>query len=232
MHRTTTIISLVLIAQVISTAAFASIPPLPPTTTTTTTTTATARLRMLTRRTPQEVQLEIKDPVDPDALLQSRAILDELRSGGTSTSAGGDRCSSSALLAIARRYGDVPDDGASGYVVSPERCSEAYESLSSDERRTLLNIHARVKLVAEAQRNSVTDMEIDIPGGKAGQTVSPCRGECRSFAVLPPHLWFSDDVAPLLNIVHPPIFTYPRNEPAVNHQRTPCDDRPRASKNK
>ena len=129
---------------------------------------------MLTRRTPQEVQLEIKDPVDPDALLQSRAILDELRSG---TSTSGNRCSSNALLAIAKRFGDIPDDASSGYVVSPERCSEAFESLSSDERRSLLNIHARVKLFAEAQRNSVVDMEIDIPGGKAGQTVSPCRGE-------------------------------------------------------
>ena len=130
---------------------------------------------MLTRRTPQEVQLEIKDPVDPDALVQSRAILDELRSGSSS---GGTRCSSDALLSIARRFGDIPEDASGGYVVSPSRCMEAFESLSPDERRTLLNIHARVKLFAEAQRNSVIDMEIDIPGGKAGQTVSPCRGEC------------------------------------------------------
>ena len=136
---------------------------------------------MLTRRTPQEVQLEIKDPVDPDALLQSRAILDELRSGGGSSSGGA--CSPDALLAVARRFGDVlPSDGGGGssYVVSPERCREAFESLAPDERRTLLNIHARVKVFAEAQRRSVVDMEIDIPGGKAGQTVSPCRGEYHS----------------------------------------------------
>ena len=138
---------------------------------------------MLTRRTPQEVQLEIKDPVDPDALLQSRAILDELRSGG-GPSSGGGACSPDALLAVARRFGDVlPSDGGGGssYVVSPERCREAFESLAPDERRTLLNIHARVKVFAEAQRRSVVDMEIDIPGGKAGQTVSPCRGEYHSW---------------------------------------------------
>ncbi len=128
---------------------------------------------MLTRRTPQEVQLEIKDPVDPDALLQSRAILDELRSGP----GGSGACSPDALLAVARRFGDVPPDGDGSYVVSLARCREAFESLTPDERRTLLNIHARVRVFAEAQRRSVVDMEIDIPGGKAGQTVSPCRGE-------------------------------------------------------
>lgn len=31
-------------------------------------------------------------------------------------------------------------------------------------------------MFAEAQRKSVADMEVDIPGGKAGQSVSPCRG--------------------------------------------------------
>ena len=40
----------------------------------------------------------------------------------------------------------------------------------------MVNIHSRVKVFAEAQRKSVTDIEIDIPGGKAGHTVSPCRG--------------------------------------------------------
>jgi hypothetical protein len=138
---------------------------------------------MLTRRTPQEVQLEIKDPVDRDALLQSRAILDELRSSGPP--GGGGACSPDALLAVAGRFGDVPPDGGS-YVVSPSACREAFESLTPDERRTLMNIHARVKAFAEAQRRSVVDMEIDIPGGRAGQTVSPCRGEFGFVSFAPP----------------------------------------------
>jgi histidinol dehydrogenase len=174
MHQATIII-IVLLAQLISVVAFSSIPPALLRTTITTATISRGRM-MLTRRTPQEVQLEIKDPVDPDALLQSRGILDELRSGGSSGA-----CSPDALLAVARRFGDVPSDGGGSYVVSPERCREAFESLTPDERRTLLNIHARVKVFAEAQRGSVVDMEIDIPGGKAGQTVSPCRGEYHSW---------------------------------------------------
>merc|ERR1719162_285016 len=43
------------------------------------------------------------------------------------------------------------------------------------ERESLVRIHDRVKTFAEAQRSSVTDVEIDIPGGRAGHTVSPCR---------------------------------------------------------
>eukprot|EP00984_Skeletonema_dohrnii_P017765 scaffold8160_cov144-Skeletonema_dohrnii-CCMP3373.AAC.3 len=33
------------------------------------------------------------------------------------------------------------------------------------------------EVFAEAQRKSVVDVSIEIPGGRAGHTVSPCRGE-------------------------------------------------------
>ena len=129
---------------------------------------------MLTRRTPQEVQLEIKDPVDPTAFVQAKAILDELKSA-SSTSSTSTACSPEALLGIAKRLGDIPPEHDT-YIVSASRCQEAFESLSNDEKKSLLNIHNRVKLFAEAQRRSVVDMEVNIPGGKAGQSVSPCRG--------------------------------------------------------
>ena len=127
-------------------------------------------IKMLTKRTPDEVTLEIKDPVDPTALTQAKAILNELRPE-TQTA-----CSPTALLSIAQRLGDIPKD-ASTYIVPPAQCQEAFNGLTDDERTSLLNIHARVKLFAEAQRKSVNDMEVDIPGGKAGQSVSPCRGK-------------------------------------------------------
>eukprot|EP00584_Thalassiosira_punctigera_P000728 CAMPEP_0172532216 /NCGR_PEP_ID=MMETSP1067-20121228/5344_1 /TAXON_ID=265564 ORGANISM="Thalassiosira punctigera, Strain Tpunct2005C2" /NCGR_SAMPLE_ID=MMETSP1067 /ASSEMBLY_ACC=CAM_ASM_000444 /LENGTH=500 /DNA_ID=CAMNT_0013316703 /DNA_START=60 /DNA_END=1562 /DNA_ORIENTATION=+ len=136
---------------------------------------------MLTRRTPQEVQLEIKDPVDSTALEQAKAILDELRPT-TAAANGNDQqqqnsCSPDALLSVAHRLGDIPSDGAGSdaYIVSPSRCQAAFDSLSDAERRSLLNIHRRVKVFAQAQRRSVVDVEVDIPGGKAGQSVSPCR---------------------------------------------------------
>lgn len=123
---------------------------------------------MLTRRTPTDLQLEIKDPVDPTALTQSRSILDELLSVTKTTVA------PSKLLEVAHRLNDIPSV-TSPYVVTKSQCQEAFDSLSEEERGTLLRIHNRIKVFAEAQRGSVADVEIDIPGGKAGHTVSPCR---------------------------------------------------------
>lgn len=127
--------------------------------------------KYLTPITPQQVQLEIKDPVDPQALTQAKAIIEELKSG-TATANGS--INPAALLTVAKRLGDIPKDGTS-YLVHKDQCKLAYENLDAQEKKSLDNIYARVKAFADAQRLSVNDMEIDIPGGKAGHTVSPCR---------------------------------------------------------
>lgn len=119
---------------------------------------------------PDKVAIEIKDPVDPQALEQAKAILEELKVGA------GGVVSSAKLVDVAKRLGDIPQD-ATNYVVSPEQCKAAFDGLSEDQRTALVNIHARVKAFAEAQRATVKDMEMDIPGGKAGHTVSPCKGK-------------------------------------------------------
>ena len=62
-------------------------------------------------------------------------------------------------------------------IVTKEQCKAAYDGLSDQERTALTNIHGRVKAFAEMQRKSVVDMEMPIPGGFAGHTVSPCKGE-------------------------------------------------------
>jgi len=123
--------------------------------------------RILTDVSPKDVSLEIKDPVDPSALEQARAILQELRPSG--------QVDTSKLVQVAQRLGDIPED-STVLVATKEECKAAFDGLTDDERSALVNIHARVKRFAEAQRASVQDMEIDIPGGKAGHTVSPCKG--------------------------------------------------------
>ena len=121
---------------------------------------------ILQRLTPDLVRNEIKDPVDPQALDQAKAILHELR--GTD-----GRVVGKNLLQVASRLGDLPSD-ATSYRVSAHECQTAFEGLSDRERLALTNIHGRVKAFAEMQRRSVTDMEMKIPGGTAGHTVSPC----------------------------------------------------------
>ena len=142
-------------------------------------------VNMLTPRTSADVQLEIKDPVDPTALTQSKAILSELRPSTTTDNNNNDdslsssSCNPKALLTVAKRLGDIPaadDTNNASYLVTKQQCQEAFDGLSDEERQSLLNIHQRVKLFAEAQRKSVVDMSIEIPGGRAGHSVSPCRG--------------------------------------------------------
>jgi histidinol dehydrogenase len=123
--------------------------------------------QVLNRITPDKVALEIKDPVDPTALGQAKAIIDDLMVDGY--------VGSENLLKVAKRLKDVPAD-ATTFVVSKEECKAAFEGLSDQERTALVNIHGRVKAFADMQRTSVADMEMDIPGGKAGHIVSPCKG--------------------------------------------------------
>lgn len=134
------------------------------------TTKQTMTAGVLNRVTPDNVSMEIKDPVDPAALEQAKAILSELTASNANGSVDAD-----ALLTVAKRLKDVPED-ATTFVVSKEQCKAAYEGLTETERGALTNIHGRVKRFAEMQRKAVVDMEMDIPGGKAGHTVSPCRG--------------------------------------------------------
>jgi hypothetical protein len=123
--------------------------------------------QVLNRITPDQVGLELKDPVDPTALVQAKAIIGDLIVDGY--------VGSENLLEVAKRLKDVPDD-ATKFVVTKEECKAAFEGLSDQERTALVNIHGRIKAFADMQRMSVTDMEMDIPGGKAGHIVSPCKG--------------------------------------------------------
>jgi histidinol dehydrogenase len=122
---------------------------------------------VLNRITPDQVGLEIKDPVDAAALEQAKSILSELRNEAGAVG-------SSKLLQVSRRLGDLPSD-ASSFVVPTEDCRAAYDALSDEDRTALTNVHGRVLAFATMQRQSVRDVEMGIPGGKAGHTVSPCR---------------------------------------------------------
>ena len=125
--------------------------------------------KYLTPITPDQVKLEIKDPVDPQALSQAKDIIAELKNGSGTVDP-------LKLMEVAKRLGDIPEDGTT-FVATKEECKAAFDGLNDEERRSLVNIHARVSAFASAQRQSVQDCEIDIPGGKAGHTVSPCSGK-------------------------------------------------------
>jgi histidinol dehydrogenase len=124
--------------------------------------------RILNRISPEEVSLEIKDPVDASALAQAQAILKELTSESSRT------VRSSKLIEIGQRLGDLPSD-ATSFLKSKEECKAAYDQLSDSNRSALTNIYQRVKAFADQQRASIQDMEMSIPGGRAGHVVSACQ---------------------------------------------------------
>ena len=100
----------------------------------------------------------VNDPVDPAALDQAKAIVARVRSPPLAER-------SAALLKVAQDFGDVPKD-QNTYIIKKEQLKEAYQGLTTTERETLDRTHARVKAFADAQRASVKDMTMDIPGGK------------------------------------------------------------------
>lgn len=128
---------------------------------------------ILNRLSPAEVSPEIKDPVDPKALEQAKSILKELLQTNGSTSVNGEQ-----LVEVAKRLRDVDESvsSVSDLIVSKEACKQAFDQLSETDRAALMNIHGRIRAFADMQRKSVVDMEMEIPGGKAGHTVSPCKG--------------------------------------------------------
>ena len=124
----------------------------------------TTHSHVLNRVTPEQVGLEIKDPVDPQALLQAKSILLELRSTGP--------VAASSLLRVAQRLGDLPAEATSCFK-TPAECQAAFDALPDAHRSALIRVHDRIQRFAQHQRRSVQDMTVDIPGGQAGHTVAP-----------------------------------------------------------
>ncbi|CAH0365015.1 unnamed protein product [Pelagomonas calceolata] len=76
-----------------------------------------------------------------------------------------------AVAEYAQRFGELTEGQSA--VVQKAELKAAYDSLDRKDRECLDRVAARVKKFATCQRNSIKDMETDIPGGKAGHTVSP-----------------------------------------------------------
>eukprot|EP00555_Chaetoceros_dichaeta_P003887 CAMPEP_0198249380 /NCGR_PEP_ID=MMETSP1447-20131203/931_1 /TAXON_ID=420782 /ORGANISM="Chaetoceros dichaeta, Strain CCMP1751" /LENGTH=363 /DNA_ID=CAMNT_0043934001 /DNA_START=183 /DNA_END=1271 /DNA_ORIENTATION=- len=130
--------------------------------------------KYLTPISPSDIKLEIKDPVDNTALSQAQDIFHELTNANDSPEKGKGPIDPPSLMTVAKRLGDITEE-CDSYIVTAEEMKAAFDSLSDCERTSLMNIHDRVKRFADVQRGSVTDVEMDIPGGKAGHTVSPCK---------------------------------------------------------
>lgn len=107
-----------------------------------------------------EVSSLALDPIDDKTLAQVREILDKVKSGGED-----------GLLAEAVRLGDLPSLD-SGYIVEADELKKAFDALSDLDRQTLSRTASRIREFALAQRNSVSPVRMEIPGGFATQNIS------------------------------------------------------------
>lgn len=99
-------------------------------------------------------------PVDEETLQEAGAIVDDVRLRGAE-----------AVRQHGVRLGDISHDAP--LVIGPKELEAALEALDPEKREVLERTAERIFQFAVCQRESLADMEIDIPGGVAGHRVIP-----------------------------------------------------------
>lgn len=110
---------------------------------------------------PDQVSAFTYDAVDALALEQARPIVTDVKTKGLE-----------AVRAHAHRLGDLPTLESKIYY-TPEELKTVYLSCSDEVQQVLHRVASRIRAFATLQRASVTNVQMDIPGGQAGQDVRP-----------------------------------------------------------
>lgn len=98
--------------------------------------------------------------IDPQAITEAFDIVEDVRKGGEV-----------AVREHAERLGDISQGDA--LFVESEELENALESIDPLDRGVLERTGERIRRFAVAQRNAVSDIEIDVPGGLAGHLIQP-----------------------------------------------------------
>ena len=102
----------------------------------------------------------IRRPVELGTLREAAVIVEDVRIGGES-----------ALRRHAQRLGDLePGDEI---VLDRSRIEQTLESLPGDTRGVLERVAGRIRSFAQAQRQSLMDVDIEVSGGRAGHRWIP-----------------------------------------------------------
>lgn len=112
---------------------------------------------------PTEVKSMRFDPVDPVARDQAAAIIKEVKDGGID-----------GLISVAIRLKDIADT-SSKYFYTRDDLKVAFDTLDEHTQEVLKRTATRIRTFATAQRGSIKEIEIDIPGGKAGHYLAPVK---------------------------------------------------------
>eukprot|EP00960_Hanusia_phi_P031574 749357-Hanusia_phi.AAC.5 len=114
---------------------------------------------MLRRCARDEMPEELSEPVAPKALEQAKVIVEDVKSRGEA-----------AVRHWAEKFNEVKE--GENLVAEKDELKAAYDTLSIEQQGVLTRVANRIRKFAVAQRASIEDTEVVIPGGKAGQLVS------------------------------------------------------------
>lgn len=101
-----------------------------------------------------------REPLDSKALLAAAEIVESVKTGGVE-----------ALLKYGIKFGDLKE--GEPYLLDREKLKEAFESLAKVKQDILVRTAKRIIAFAKAQKDSLTSLTTEIPGGLAGHTIKP-----------------------------------------------------------
>ncbi len=106
----------------------------------------------------EELPLGARRAYTPETLREAEAIVEDVQAGGES-----------AVRRIAARFGEIE----AGQDLFAERAemARALDSVAVEDRRVLERAAGRIEAFARAQRASVSDVDVGVPGGRAGHMI-------------------------------------------------------------
>ena len=117
------------------------------------------RTPLLTSTTPEELIADQYE-LPQQALSTAREIIDDIKTKGRT-----------ALIEYAHKYGDL-ETIDSPFIIERKDMKRAYLSLDQSTAELLQRTAQRIQAFAKAQRETITDLDYKIPGGRAGHQVS------------------------------------------------------------
>jgi len=107
-----------------------------------------------------EIAQRRAEPLDEPTLAEAARIVDDVRVRGWD-----------AMVAHAQRLGDAREGET--LVLRPDALEKAFLSLSEGDRALLERTAERIRRFAEAQKKTLAEVALSVPGGRAGHTVVP-----------------------------------------------------------
>lgn len=114
----------------------------------------------LRRVAPVNIARESKPPVDRATLDAAESIIETVRERGES-----------GVRTYAEQFGERRNSDP--LVLDRAAMLRALDSIDPEDRALLESVAARIERFAQAQRDAISEIDVPIPGGRAGHTIEP-----------------------------------------------------------